>query len=367
MKTIRGGFTAVLMFLWVLTPGCGQEHSPPPSESVRPVVVHKIEDSVTKTTRTFSGAARAEVETFLSFRVSGEIVELLARVGLSVARNDVLARLDPTDFRLQVKEAEAAMAQAKARLSQAKADYERARMLYETDNISRAELDNARAAYNSFRAQVSAAGERVALAEQHLAYTTLSSPIDGLVADVPVENHQSVQAGMPVALLTTPGALRFEMGVPDYLVRDLQMGAPAKVSFESLPHVSLAARVIEVGVLSAQLSIFPVTLELEEKDPRIFPGMIGEASLAFSLGPEQERLPLLPPQGIVNDPLNGHFVWVVDTESMTVSPRPVNIGDLQQNGVMIREGLQAGDRVVIRGVHRLKEGQKVFIFEEKIR
>ncbi len=367
MKTIRGAFAAVVMFLSVLMAGCGQDAPPPPSESIRPVVVHTVEDAVTKTIRTFSGAARAEVETFLSFRVSGEIVELPAKVGLSVAGNDVLARLDPTDFRLQVKEAEAGMAQAKARLSQAKADYERARMLYETDNISRAELDNARAAYNSFRAQVSAAGERLALAKQRLAYTTLSSPIDGLVADVPVENHQSVQAGIPVAMLITPGAIRFEMGVPDHLVRDVQLGAPAEVFFESLPHVSLAARVIEVGVLSAELSIFPVTLEFEEKDLRIFPGMIGEASLAFSLGPEKERFPLLPPQSVVNDPLNGPFVWVVDTENMTVFPKPVNIGDLQQEGVMIREGLQPGDLVVIRGVHRIKEGQKVFILEENIR
>jgi RND family efflux transporter MFP subunit len=326
----------------------------------RPVVVRTVAETVRQPVRSFAGAAKGDVETLVSFRVSGEITELPARVGMALERGDLIARLDATDYRLQVREAEAGLARAEAMLAQAEAEYERARLLYETENISRADLDNARAAFRSARAQVDAARERLGLARQQLAYTTLTSPMEGSVAEVPVELHQSVQAGQPVAMITGSGAQRFEIGMPEGLIGQVRQGAPATITFDAFPDEDFAARVVEVGVLSPQLTIFPVTLQLKETDPRIFPGMIGEATLTFA---PQRSLPVVPPGAVVMDPTVGRFVWVV-REDMTTERRQVEIGELTDQGIAIRSGLKPGDRVVVRGAHRVEEGQRVSVLAE---
>jgi RND family efflux transporter MFP subunit len=358
----------ILMVLSLLCCACGNENeaAPTASEPVRPVLVQVVEEATAQRPRAFSGAIKGEVETMLSFRVAGEIIDLPVQVGQFVNSGERIAALDPTDYRLQVKEAQAALAQAEAMLARAQADFERATMLYETQNISRAELDNALAGFRSARAQVQAAEERLGLARQQLKYTTLRSPREGTVADVPVEVHQSVAPGSPVVVLTSRTAPLFEIGVPDRLIRDVATGAQAEVRLDALPDVAFLAHVIEVGVLSREFSVFPVTLQLEQMDPRIFSGMIGEAVLTFALT-ERESLPTVPPEAVWSDQGRGRFVWILNPRTMTVHARRVETGALIRGGLVVRKGLEPGEQIVIRGVHRLRDGQQVSLMEEKSR
>jgi RND family efflux transporter MFP subunit len=364
----NGCTTMILMMLSLWCFGCGNpdEAAPTASEPVRPVRVQVVQEAEAQRKRTFSGAIKGEVETLLSFRVPGEIIDLPAQTGRFLTKGDRIAALDPIDYQLQVKAAQAALAQAEAMLAQARADFERATVLYETENISRAELDNALAAYRSTRAQVRAAQERLGLARQQLNYTTLRAPREGTVADVPVEVHQSVAAGTPVVVLTSRTAPRFEIGVPDRLIREVESGAAADVRLDALPDEVFPARVIEVGVLSREFSVFPVTLQLEQMDPRIFSGMIGEAVLSFSMA-EQDAFPSVPPEAVWSDQGRGRFVWVLDPQTLTVSARPVETGVLTRAGLMVHQGLEPGEQVVIRGVHRLRDGQTVSLMEEQAR
>ncbi len=361
---IRKKKTLVLLgVLFLLLLSCDEQKTAPSSGRARPVVVHIVKDTAERETRSFSGAAKASVETPLSFRVAGKVLDIHVRVGDSVNEGASIARLDPADYRIQVKEAQAALARTQALLGKAQADYDRARLLYETENISRAELDGARAAFLSARAEVSAARERLGLADRQLEYTFLKSPIEGMVAKVPVEIHQMVGQGAPVAMLTSGKAAEFEFGVPDRLIRRVKKGAPAEVSFKSLNDESFPAQVTEVGILSPGLSLFPVTAVFKQTDAPIFPGMIGEVSLNFSLE-ANKTLPVVPLAAVWKDPLNGSFVWIVNRDDMRVFPRAVHTGRFDRQGVVVTHGLQPGDAVVIRGVHRIREGQKVSLMEE---
>ncbi|MGE4290822.1 MAG: efflux RND transporter periplasmic adaptor subunit [Desulfovibrio sp.] len=328
---------------------------------VRPVVTMTIQSPSAERVRTFSGVAQSAIESNLSFRVSGEISELPAKIGMAVRKGDLVARLDPTDYELQVKETDASLAQAMASFNQLKADWIRKKSLYDSRTISKSEMDQAEASYRSAAAQVDAARKRRDLAQQQYNYTVLNAPADGSLAQVPVNIHQTVQAGQTIASLSTSGNMEFETAVPERLISRIREGDKTKVRFESIPDHDFEALAVEVGVEALQLSTFTVTLRIVEEDSRILPGMIGQAEFSFRI-PEGAAM-MVPTQSVATAPDGSRFVWIVDRKTMTVTRRDVQIGSLTTEGLEVLKGLSPGDELVIRGVHRLEEGRKVRLLE----
>jgi len=346
-----------LFALLVLLGGCGKAETPyePGPRPVKTIIVDEPRSTVT---RSFSGMARASRDTTLSFRVSGSLEELPVRVGRRVHTGALIARLDPRDFELKVKELEARTAQARAAFNRARADYERVRGLYEVGNVSRSELDQAQAGFESGRAQLEAALKSLDLVRQQLSYTKLTAPLSGSVSALPVENHQTVQAGQPIAILSTDDDLEFEVGLPDHLIHQIHMGDAARVVFDILPHQEYSALVSEVSISPGPMSTFPVKLSLEAPPPSIRPGMIGTAH--FELEQNGDRaFVLVPSESVFGLPSGHQAVWIVDPESKTVHQRRVRVGRILPEGLQILRGLEEGEQVVVRGVHRLEEGQEV--------
>ncbi|MBP7829795.1 MAG: efflux RND transporter periplasmic adaptor subunit [Kiritimatiellae bacterium] len=341
--------------------GCSKQEAPPPAV-VRPVVTVKVEDSGGTRTRSFSGTARAAVETILSFRVGGEIVELPVKIGTAVQAGDLVARLDATDYELQAKQLEAQRAQAEAEWKRAQADYDRVKLLYESQNASKSDLDQARAAFDSTAAQRDAVGKSLQLSRQQLEYCVLRAPIAGAIASRPVDIHQTVQAGQAIATLTAGEQMELLIGVPETLIARVHVGDAARIQFEALPGEPFDAGVSEVGVEPTASSTYPVKLVLQKADGRIRSGMIGEAQLTFAA--EEGGGLNVPPAAVVSEPDGRRFVWVLDESSGTVRRRDVRIGALTSDGLQIVEGLQAGEDIVIRGVHRVEDGMAVRRMEE---
>jgi RND family efflux transporter MFP subunit len=333
------------------------------TQTIRPVRTITISPPSQTRERRFSGAAKAAKETQLSFRVSGKISELPARVGLNVKAGDLIAKLDPGDYQLQVEQTKAELARVEAGLKQAQSAYERTRKLYEVNNATKSDLDNALAEFSSARAMKDATARSLQLAHKQLDYTLLYAPVDGAVSAVPVEAFQTVQAGMTIAVLSSDEDIQMEIGVPDQMINLVRMGNPAVVSFEALPGQRFNARVSEIGVGLSASATYPVKLQLENPSPDIRPGMVGTASFHFEFSPEQQAV-LVPPESVVGAPDGRHFVWVVDTDTMIVQRVPVTVGALTSDGLRIMSGLNPGDHLVIRGVHRVEEGTKVRLLND---
>ena len=104
--------------------------------------------------RSFSGTCQPAVEPKLSFKVGGNIARRPVNMGDRVRRGTLIAELDPSDFQLQVEEADAALRRAEAEARNAEASFARIRGLYENGNASRTDFDSARAGAESTRANV---------------------------------------------------------------------------------------------------------------------------------------------------------------------------------------------------------------------
>ncbi len=349
---------SILLVLFLSS--CRKEEKTVQKPAIRPIRTVVVGAPDADRERSFSGIARASVETKLSFRVGGEIERLPVVIGRKVKKGDLVATLDATDFKLALNQAKAGLALAEAQLNRAKADYERDRQLYEAEDISRSQLDRSIASWRSSKAQVDSAGESVNLARRKLSYTTLRAPMGGSIASVPVEAHQTVGAGRTVATLTSGGEMEIEVGIPESLITRIAVGDPATVVFDAIAGKTLEARVKEVGVQASDAAVYPVTLRINERNDRLRPGMVGEITLNFTADEAYITIPLV---AVVTNPGGKRFVWIYGKEKGTVSKREITVGKLTSRGLQVEAGLTAGEIIAVRGVHRLSENMKVRLLD----
>ncbi|MCP4204863.1 MAG: efflux RND transporter periplasmic adaptor subunit, partial [bacterium] len=237
----------VVVCLAGVAASCGERKEPPPPP-IRPVRYLEVFSTGAGRERTFSGSAKADVETRLSFRVGGNIRRILVVRGDRVEEGQLIAELDSTDFELQVQEAEASLVQSEAQARRAKADYERVRGLYENRNAAKADLDAGRAAAESARAQIDASVKRLEQARSQLSYTRLRAPEAGSIASVPAEVNENVEAGDEIALLTAGLRPQVIIAVPESLIGEISRGDRVSVRFDALPGRTFDATVTQVGV-----------------------------------------------------------------------------------------------------------------------
>jgi RND family efflux transporter MFP subunit len=340
--------------------GCSNE-TPPAEEIVRPVAYQPVYTTGGARARSFSGAARANVESNLSFKVAGNISRIQVKVGDRVNKYAPIAELDPTDYELQVEDAQASLLQAQSQARNARANYSRVQSLYVNQNASRADLDAAQAEKESADAAVASAEKKVELARRQLKYTRLTAPAAGSIAAVNAEVNENVASGQPIVMLAGAGSPEVEVAVPEILIDRIQEGAEVDVEFDAIPGESFPATVTEVGVASVgYATTYPVKVRLESKDSRIRPGMAAEVTFRFPGTDDRERF-VVPPVAVAED-RDGRYVFIVTPteDGFGVAKRvPVVVGQLTSQGLEITDGLSDGDLLITAGVSRITDGQKV--------
>lgn len=330
----------------------------------------------------YSGSIEPRERIDLAFKIASKI-RTVAEVGEGdarrpiqegdrVQRGQVLAGLDDDDFRLQARAAAAGVATADAQVqggqqavAHAAAELERAKALRAGGSMAQADLERAEAAWRAARANLEAArGQRQGRAEQHalaksaVSDAVLTSPIDGLVARRMVEVGSSVAPGLVAFTLIDTSTMRAVFGVPDLRIQALHLGDRVPVQVEALPGRILAGTISKIHpVADPVLRSFAVDVTIANPDDELRSGMV--ASAAFDAGALADAM-LAPLAAIVRPPGGtGFAVWVLDAKTRRVALRPVELGDLSGNDVLIAAGLQPGEQVVTDGAPFLHEGQAV--------
>src|SRR5262245_44001717 len=153
---------------------------------------------------TYTGDVRARYETALSFRVAGKIVERRAEVGSRVARGEVLARLDPSDYQLNIEAAKSQLAAARSEFAPAQDEQTRLRDLHEKKFISAAEFDRRQTTYDVAKARLEQAQAQLGVTQNQSAYTSLRADHPGIVTAIAAEVGQVMEAGQTVLRVARP-------------------------------------------------------------------------------------------------------------------------------------------------------------------
>ncbi len=201
----------------------------PQEEPIRAVKVITVGADPMQTRYEFAGEVRARVESRIGFRVAGKIIQRQAELGQHVKAGQLLAQIDPQDYRLAADAARAQLAAAQTNLDLAAADYKRFAALKEQNFISGAELERRQTTLKAAQAQLEQAQAQLRTQGNQAGYANLVAEVAGVVTAVEAEPGQVVQAGTPVVRIAQDGPRDAVFSVPEDRVAAVKVGSAVRV------------------------------------------------------------------------------------------------------------------------------------------
>ena len=347
--------------LLILLAGCGAEAAPTFERPPAPVVLGVAEARDVPVYLDEIGRCVARETVSLLPQVAGRITGVLFEDGADVKAGDVLFTLDARPFEARVAAAQAALAQAQAKLDWSRLELDRATQLQDTRAIAQADVDARRNAVDMAQAEVQGDEAELETARLDLEYCTLRSPLDGRVGrrladagNVVKENEGT----LVVIERLDPLYVEFTVAENDLTAVQTEMAAGTLRVEVRLPDEPGEARGGELTFLDNSVQGTTGTVKLRatipNEDRRYWPGRFVKVRLVLSTLPGA----VLVPAAATQMSANGPFVYVVKADD-TAELRPVQPGQRQEELVVITQGLQAGERVVVEGQLGVTPGGKV--------
>ena len=302
-------------------------------------------------------------------QISGQIFQINFKEGQMVNKGDVLAVIDPRPYEAALAQAQGQLLQAQAQLKEAQIDLDRYATLSTQDSISKQQVDAQRALVQQYEGMAKTDEAAVDNASLNLAYCHITAPCSGRVGLRLVDQGNYVTPGDATGLVILtqiePISVIFplpEDNIPAVLKR---MKSGAKISVDAYTRDDSAK------VASGELSTVDNTVDsstgefklralFPNADDALFPSQFVVIHMLLDV---EHGVTIIPTSAIERGQ-QGSFVYVVGADS-TVAAKPVTLGTTEGERVEVTSGVQAGDRVVVDGADRLKEGMAVVVQDEQ--
>jgi membrane fusion protein (multidrug efflux system) len=353
----------------VILGGCGKGKPAETAKAPPAVTVLKVASRDMPVSREYVAQTQSSRQVNIYARVSGFLEQRLYTEGDAVKAGQVLFRIDPKPFQVQLDQAAAALARQEAALEVARANLARTKPLAAANALSQKDLDDATGQFQSAAASVEQARAQLESAKLNLSYCTIASPVSGAAgAALQQEGTYISQQNSQLAtvMVLSPMWVNFSLSenemqqLRDQIARGLYR--PPKnqdykveillVDGPLFPHTGRIT--FADPSYNAQTGTFLLRVSVENPDGILRPNQYVRARVKGGVRPNA----VLVPQRAVQQGSRGQFVWVVAADG-TVSPRPVVVGQWQGDDWFIDQGLQAGETVVVDGGLALQAGVKV--------
>lgn len=337
---------------------------PPPPE----VTAMTVAPQTVTLERTYP--ARAEAANYVEVRaqVEGILLERNYEEGGLVKAGAVLFQIDPAPYEARVQQAEAELDRARAQLREMQRQWKRASQLYEKKAVSESRRDQAQSAVEIAEAGVANAEAALRTARIDLGYTEVRAPISGVTGLRAVSNGNLVTAG---TLLTTirqmdPMHVLFSMPEADAIALGRQLNSAGEAS-ASAQHLAVRVRLADGSVYERQgvvdftaAFVDPQTGTVQAR--AVFPNpqgvLLPGQFLRISVQGLQLSNAIVIPAKAVAEGLEGPVVYVLNEQNIA-RPQPVALGLSVAQDQVIEQGLQAGERVVVDGIAKVRPGEPV--------
>lgn len=324
----------MLLPLLVLLVGCARGTSK--EEHARYVqcdTVKAVGGSVTQSR--FSGRVKAASEADVAFRVAGQIAGMNVTEGQFIRQGTVIARLDDRDFRTQ-------LAATEAEYNRIRAEVDRIIELYEKKSVTPNEYDKAIYGLKQITAKLEAH-------RNALSYTRLVAPFDGYVQKKSFDVGETVGAGLAVVSLVSTDRPEIEIHLPtaDFIRQNEYAGATATI--DVFPGRIFELELAGINRKANLNQLYTATFRIKEASG-VAPGMTAMVTILYEgEGTGLMRIPFTA--------LSEDSVWIADKGKAV--RKAVKVREIKNDGTVFVEGLNEGELVISRGIHTLKEGQRV--------
>lgn len=337
----------ILIFCLAMLAGCaGREKGE--NKLVRKVKVEEVQQADSLLQKSYSGVIKEKCRVDMAFRVAGPILNMEVDEGDFVEKGQFIARLDPRDYEIQLEA-------ARAQYEQVKSETERVVELHERKSVAENKFDKARTGEKMAAAKVENAKDR-------LNDTRLLAPVSGFVQKVNFAAGEMVDAGMPVVSLLNVANYEVEVEIPVSLF-------VKKDKFRSFsgrqPVVTTQALPLQMMGYSKKASnnqLYKLHLKLDPAlEPKLAPGMDLQVEIIYESG---NGSMMWVPMNAVFEKDRKSFVWIYHPEQGVVKSREVISSQLTGDGrIQITGGLEGNEKIVVAGVHLLRENQEVEVLK----
>ncbi|CAM8277131.1 AcrA Membrane-fusion protein [Candidatus Methylopumilus universalis] len=354
----------LLPFIMLFLAGC---HKPPeqsgmPPNFVMPVTMLEVTPSSVPITAEAVGQTEGAKEVEIRPRVGGILLKRKYNEGSPVKAGQTLFEIDPEPYKIALNQARAQYNQSLARAEQAKREKKRLETLIESQSISQREFDNATSDESISVAALAQSRANLRQAELNLSYTNVTAPVDGISGRFQFSEGALISAN--TSLLTTlaqvnPIWVRFSFSdnelkqlggaLNEKNIQEVSMILSDGNEYPKKGKINFAASEINPSLGTQELR---ATFENNER--QILPGQF--VRVRVNTG-KKDGVFLLPQLAVLNSD-QGKFVFVVNEKSQA-TPRPVVTGQWKGKDWVILSGLQAGDKVIIDNLIKVRPGMPV--------
>lgn len=336
---------------------------PPPQVTVAPAELQPIPWRAS-----YAGRVEGVRQVQVRARVSGILLERAYVEGSLVKEGDLLFRIDPETFEVNLLRAKAQEKRAQAALDQANRDWTRVQALFGKDAISERERDESQSAFELAQAELAVAQAEVKAAQLELDYTMVKAPLDGVssLEELPEGSLVRNEELMTQITQLDPIYVTFSVGEADPVFNQIIDAMPKNGDVAELA-VSMLDRTgqplpfegkveFTASAIDTATGTLRVRATFANPEHKLLPGQF--VRVLF----ENLNLPdgvVVPEKSLLPNPA-GAAVYVV-AEDNSLATRPVKLGPLIDQGQVIEGGLEPGDRVVVSGVMKLRPGMPVQI------
>jgi multidrug efflux system membrane fusion protein len=298
----------------------------------------------------------------LKTRIDGQITQVNFVEGQDVKEGELLIQIDPRPYQVALEQAQANLQRDEAQLNNAKVQYERMKALYEGGVIAKQDLDTQEASFGQYEGTIAADKAAIDNAKLNLAYTRITSPINGRIGlrQVDIGNYVTAASGSSMAVITQMRPIAIIFTLPEdqlQAVRERMQKGTLQVDVYSRDDRS---KLSTGKLLTIDNLIDPTTgtakfkAVFENPDNNLWPNQFVNVHLLL----ETRKDAVTAPVSAIQRGPQGTFVYLLD-DNNTVQVRPVQLALTQGNTVVVASGLQAGERVVTDGQEKLQAGSRV--------
>ena len=359
------GLALTLAICAALT-GCGSKAAknakasgPPPAV---PVGVATVKQGDFNVYLAGLGSVEAFYTVALKTRIDGQIMQVNFNEGQDVKKGDLLIVIDPRPYQVALEQAKANLQKDEAQLTNAKAQYERNKVLYEQGVIAKQDLDTMQASFGTYEGTIAADKAAIQNAQLNLTYCYIKSPIDGRVGlrQVDPGNYVTAAGNTPMLVITQLHPIAVVFTLPQDQLQTVRERM-TKGTLEVDAYSQDDQKKLATGkLLTIDNEIDPTTGTAKLKaifdnpDSMLWPNEFVNAHLLLEV---RKDAVTAPASAILRGP-DGSFAYVMDANN-TVQMRPVQIDLTQGSTVVLKTGLQGGDKVVTDGQEKLQAGSRV--------
>lgn len=350
--------------------GCNDSSTAAQGGSAPLVVVEPVSEISYQESKSYIGRVEAVEDTNITAQVTGYLKARHFDEGQMVAKGQLLFSIEPSSFEAQLASAKASLAQANAALKKAQLDFERGKNLLPKGSISQSEFDNLNANLLGAQAQVEAGKAQVNLAEVNLSYTQIRAPFSGRISESHFSTGDLVspQSGVLTTLVSLDPVHtafsvsereRLALGM-DSIKGDGREGAHSVEVQVLLENGQPFDHFGELDYLGNRIDLNTGTIAMRARVPnpdyRLLPGQ----HVRVELREKQAKPAVVVARRAVQTDLEGHFVMIL-AKGNIAERRNVTLGQQTPQGVIIRDGVRAGEQVITQGLQRVRNGVPVHV------